>query len=123
MRTNNSVKTLALGLTLALGTLGSNAALAQSNPPSSGTLESAVEGASVKFYITSDLKGNAVARECPTCDPVRLRVTPSMQVIDAEGTGKPIPWDATLNLGTKKADVLYITSSKEIQIVIFYSGK
>lgn len=123
MRTSHSVKTLALGLTLALAALGPGTASAQANAPTSGTLESAVEGASVKFYISSDLKGTAVARECSTCDPVRLRVTPSMKVIDAEGSGQPIQWDATFSLGSKKADVLYLTSSKEIQIVIFYSGK
>ncbi len=83
-------------------------------------MHAAIEGASVKFYLESDLTGVAVARQCRNCDPMRFRVTPKMAVIDAENNHTPIEWDATLDLGERKADVIYFPESKIIHELIVH---
>ena len=79
-------------------------------------IEDAVESAEVRFYMKSNTKGTAVVRGCPKCVPKRLKVTESMQVLDA--SGKAIAWDAGLNLGGKVADVFFTIESNEITRIV-----
>ena len=83
-------------------------------------MHEAVEGVSVKFYLESDLTGVAVARQCRSCDPMRLRVTPKMLVVDGEQNNAPVEWNATLDLGDRKADIIYFPDTKNIHELIIH---
>jgi len=88
-----------------------------------GTKQSSVEFSTAKFYLTNSLTGTAVVRECPDCDPLRLKVTPSMVVIDRDVSPLPIQWNARLSTGLRKVDVIYTTDSKNIDQVLIYSAQ
>jgi len=83
-------------------------------------MHAAVEGAAIKFYLEADLTGVAVARQCRNCDPMRFRVTPKMSVVDGENNHTPIEWNATLDIGDRKADIIYFPETKIIEEIIVH---
>lgn len=111
--------TMVLGAALSAGLLAlSVPAPAQAPRAAEGGFvhpEGAVENASVRFYLQSDLSGTAVARECPGCAPMRLRVTPAMQVIV---NGQPIEWDQALDLSAGPVEVYYLLESRSIARIV-----
>ena len=113
--------TMMLGTVLSAGLLAlSMPAQAQAPRAAAGGFahpEGAVENASVRFYLQPDLSGTAVARECPGCAPVRLRVTPAMQVIV---NGLPIVWDQSLDLSAGPVEVYYLLESRAIARIVVH---
>lgn len=86
-----------------------------------GTVQAYIESATAKFYISSDLVGIAVVRECVDCDPVRLRVSPSMVVLNADAPDAPIAWTASFSTRQRKLDVIYHATTKVIDRVVVYT--
>ena len=83
-------------------------------------MHEAVEGAAIKFYLEADLTGVAVARQCRSCEPMRFRVTPKMSVVDADNNHAPVEWNATFDVGDRKADIIYFPETKIIDEVILH---
>ena len=86
-----------------------------------GTVQAYLESATAKFYISSDLVGTAVVRECVDCDPVRLRVNPGRVVSNADAPNAPIAWTADFSIGQRKIDVIYHATTKVIDRVVVYT--
>jgi hypothetical protein len=77
--------------------------------------EDAFEAAIVRFYLKANRTGTAVVRECSTCVPQRLLVTPAMTV---QVGGQPVEWTSSLNLSKLKVGVFYDIESKRINRIV-----
>ena len=76
--------------------------------------EIAVEGVTIRFFLEQDATGIAVARECDKCDPIRLKVAPTMKIYIDGNPNRPMQWDANLSLGNQKADIIYRPGGKQL---------
>ena len=82
--------------------------------------EIAVEGVTLRFFLEANRTGTAVARECGGCDPIRLIVTPEMMIHIDGNPNNVMQWDANLNLGTQRADILYLPGDKRLVKVFLH---
>jgi hypothetical protein len=108
-------KLTAFGLACALGFSSAHAQLRPAGEQGYDVSERALESASVRFFLRPDGSGSAVARECNECTPVRLLVTPNMQVTVA---GNVVDWDQGLQFGKQTVDIFYDHDSKQIARIV-----
>lgn len=76
--------------------------------------EDAIEAQSVEFFVNAAGRGSVVVRECDTCAPVRLKVTPDTRAFD---NGAEVPLASLSGAARQSAVVFYLVKDRTVSRV------